>query len=339
MTESAQNYEVELAAINSSSAVLSKLPDNDSRRRVLSYMLARYLPESSPGRDEPTSVPLPMPNSNSTIRVVERTERELPGVARLNDVGDLQITVRDLRAKSRLDAAVRLSKVAIYAHQRLTGQPLSSRKSLTPLLKEWRLYDGNTRSKLAKAPGIIRSGDNLSLDPQALRIAERFVNEICSIAETDRDDQRIRKWGPETHPRQHAAEPRGTLTETFDHIENWDNFTNKCSISIHTVNKDGIILWANKTELNLLGYHPKEYIGHFIGDFHLDADDVKDMLEKLIRFETVRNYPARMRAKDGTTKFVMINSNVYRQAAGDFGHSRCFTTEVSEAIWKALKHE
>ena len=49
------------------------------------------------------------------------------------------------------------------------------------------------------------------------------------------------------------------------------------------------------------------------------------MLEKLIRFETVRNYPARMRAKDGTTKFVMINSNVYRQAAGDFGHSRCFT--------------
>jgi hypothetical protein len=34
---------------------------------------------------------------------------------------------------------------------------------------------------------------------------------------------------------------------------------------------------------------------------------------------------------------VMINSNVYREKGGEFGHTRCFTTEIGEAAWKALK--
>ena len=129
------------------------------------------------------------------------------------------------------------------------------------------------------------------------------------------------------------------LPGIFDHLENWDNFCNKCSVGIHTVNRDGIILWANRTELALLGYQTEEYIGHFIGDFHMDKDVVNDMLGKLTRFETVSNYPARMRAKDGSIKFVLVNSNVYRQMGGEFGHSRCFTTEINEAIWMALQHQ
>jgi PAS domain S-box-containing protein len=125
----------------------------------------------------------------------------------------------------------------------------------------------------------------------------------------------------------------------FEHFENWDNFANKCSVCLHAVDGNGTILWANDTELKFLGYSPEEYVGRFIGDFHLDRDVVEDILGRLTRDETVNAYPARLRAKDGSTKYVMINSNVYRQRTGEFEHTRCFTTNIGEGAWKALRSE
>jgi hypothetical protein len=86
-----------------------------------------------------------------------------------------------------------------------------------------------------------------------------------------------------------------------------------------------------------MGYKPEEYIGKFIGDFHMDEPVVNDILGRLTRDETVNAYPARLRAKDGSVKYVMINSNVYHEKDGAFGHTRCFTTEIGEKAWKALK--
>jgi len=167
----------ELIAIGAINSALGKLTDTDARRRVLSYVIARYLPDapaSLPTAGQPKSSVAPSP-----LSVVQ--QRELPGVARLTDTGDLRITARDLKAKSGLDAAVRLAHIAIYAHERMTGgQPLSSRKGLTPLLKEWRLYDGNSRARLANERGIIRSDDSLSLDAHARRDAERYIEEILN---------------------------------------------------------------------------------------------------------------------------------------------------------------
>ena len=127
--------------------------------------------------------------------------------------------------------------------------------------------------------------------------------------------------------------------KVFEHFENWDNFTNKCSVSLHAVDGNGTILWANDTELKFMGYSPEEYLGRFIGDFHVDQDVVQDILGRLTRNETVNAYPARLRAKDGSIKYVMINSNVFRGKAGEFEHTRCFTTGIGETTWKALKEQ
>ena len=121
------------------------------------------------------------------------------------------------------------------------------------------------------------------------------------------------------------------------HFENWDNFANKCSVSLHAVDEDGVVLWANDTELSVMGYASEEYIGRSIGDFHVDQDVIEDILRRLIRDEPVDAYPARLRAKDGSIRHVMISSNVYRQKNGAFEHSRCFTTVIDEASWRALR--
>ena len=69
-----------------------------------------------------------------------------------------------------------------------------------------------------------------------------------------------------------------------------------------------------------MGYSEQEYVGKFIGDFHLDNDVVNSILKKLTNFETVNATPARLLRKDGSTAYVMINSNVFKDKRGGFEH-------------------
>ena len=97
---------------------------------------------------------------------------------------------------------------------------------------------------------------------------------------------------------------------------------------IHWVAADGTILWANQTELELLGYSADEYIGRHIADFHLDQACIDDILARLTRGETLHHHPARLRHKDGSVRDVEINSKVLWQGER-FLRTQCFTRDVS----------
>jgi PAS domain S-box-containing protein len=97
---------------------------------------------------------------------------------------------------------------------------------------------------------------------------------------------------------------------------------------IHWVGPGGVILWANRAELDMLGYTAEEYIGRNIAEFHLDRDVISDMLARLLRGETLRESEARMRHKDGSARYVLVNSNAYREN-GEFVHTRCFTRDIT----------
>jgi PAS domain S-box-containing protein len=98
---------------------------------------------------------------------------------------------------------------------------------------------------------------------------------------------------------------------------------------IHWVAPDGTILWANQTELDLLGYSADEYIGRPIAAFHVDQPVIDDILGRLTRGETILQYEARLRHKDGSLRVVRINSNVLWRD-GEFLHTRCFTRDVTD---------
>jgi hypothetical protein len=137
MPNLSRSEDSEIDAITAISKALATLEDSDARRRVLSYVLARYLPELPLTPIETTTKTAPTSLVPGTpLPVSPHTQHELAGVARLTENGELRLTARDLKAKSGLDAAVRLAHVAVYAHEKLTGQSLSSAKGLTPLLKE-----------------------------------------------------------------------------------------------------------------------------------------------------------------------------------------------------------
>ena len=98
---------------------------------------------------------------------------------------------------------------------------------------------------------------------------------------------------------------------------------------MHWVAANGTILWANRAELDMLGYSRDEFVGHHVAEFHVDQRVITDILNRLSRGEDLRNYQATLRCKDGSTRRVLINSNVYWQD-GKFVHTRCFTRDITD---------
>lgn len=110
--------------------------------------------------------------------------------------------------------------------------------------------------------------------------------------------------------------------------ENLEDFFNNSAVGLHIVSGKGIIVRANEAELSLLGYSADEYIGRHIGEFYVDPAEIGDILNKLSCGEKLERYPARLRAKDGSIRHVLITSNG-RFKDGKLVNTRCFTVDVT----------
>jgi PAS domain S-box-containing protein len=128
---------------------------------------------------------------------------------------------------------------------------------------------------------------------------------------------------------QELADLRRELAEVRAREQDLSDFLNNASLGVHAVGPDGVILWANQAELDLLGYTADEYIGRHIHEFHADERAIADILTRLGNGETLRNYETRLRGKDGSIRHVLISSNV-RWKDGEFVHTRCFTRDITE---------
>ena len=150
------------------------------------------------------------------------------------------------------------------------------------------------------------------------------------LAEISRLQQRARALEHEIERRKQAEQAlRASEQELVDFFEN-------AAEGLHRVGPDGTILWANRAELDLLGYTEDEYVGHNIVEFHADRARIDDMLDRLGRNETLRDCEAQLRCKDGTIKHVLIHSNVLFRD-GQFVHTRCFTRDITDR--KRLEEE
>jgi PAS domain S-box-containing protein len=119
------------------------------------------------------------------------------------------------------------------------------------------------------------------------------------------------------------------VTEKYRTERALKDYFENASIGLHWVNSDGIIIWANPAELQMLGYTEDEYIGHHISEFHAHKGAIKDILNRLSTGQVLTNYEAELLQKDGATRHVAINSSVLWE--GDkFVHTRCFTIDITE---------
>lgn len=108
------------------------------------------------------------------------------------------------------------------------------------------------------------------------------------------------------------------------------DFLNNASEGIHKVAADGTILYANRAELEMLGYRWEEYVGRNIAEFYADGALIEDILRRLKAGEVLRDQPAQLRCKDGSFKPVLICSNGYFEG-GELRYTRCFTRDAEAA--------
>ncbi len=146
--------------------------------------------------------------------------------------------------------------------------------------------------------------------------AERLALEAAKRAEVE---EALRESVRELRAQREAA--RKSEEQLRDFVEN-------ATIGLHRVGPDGTILWANRAELEMLGYTEEEYVGRPISAFHADEPVIEDILCRLKQGEVLHDYEARLRAKDGSIKHVLISSSVYAPN-GEFVHTRCFTREIT----------
>jgi PAS domain S-box-containing protein len=107
------------------------------------------------------------------------------------------------------------------------------------------------------------------------------------------------------------------------------DFLENAVVGMHRVGPDGTILWANEAEMKLLGYSRDEYVGRNLADFHLDRPVLDNVLDRLAAGESLRDVPAKLRCKDGSTRHVLISSNALVRN-GKLVSTRCFTRDVSD---------
>jgi PAS domain S-box-containing protein len=126
-----------------------------------------------------------------------------------------------------------------------------------------------------------------------------------------------------------TAERRQAEKSLHVQQEELADFLENAVEGLHQVGPDGRILWANQAQLRLLGYAAEEYVGHHFADFHLRGEVFDELWRRLMRRESVYDYPAELRCRNGSIKHVLIHSNG-RWENGKFLYTRCFIRDVTE---------
>jgi hypothetical protein len=115
----------------------------------------------------------------------ELNDKEISGIAHLDETGKMHLSVRDPKASTTNDAARRLTYVTLRAHELLTGNAkASSKEVVVPILKNWRCYTGNTRMLVAKDKGLYRESGMVWLDGPGKEEADKFIKEIQDATTT-----------------------------------------------------------------------------------------------------------------------------------------------------------
>lgn len=107
------------------------------------------------------------------------------------------------------------------------------------------------------------------------------------------------------------------------------DFFQNAPIALHWLSGNGHVLWANQTELDVLGYTAEEYIGQPIMKFCPDEEElVLEIFKTLGSGNNIKDVPVRFRTKAGKIVPLLIDSNVAYttddKGEKAFGHTRCF---------------
>lgn len=117
---------------------------------------------------------------------------------------------------------------------------------------------------------------------------------------------------------------------------NLADFFSESPLGLIWVEPDGRVLRANQAQLELLDSSTDQITGRHIMGFFTDPELAADLLERLTKKETLRNYQVRLRSAIGALKHVLIDANGLWER-GQLVYSRWFVRDITRR--KELERE
>ncbi len=195
----------EILAMGIIDDTLNGIDDPDVVERVLAWALKKYGTNGNQTirLDQATATTQDTSPPTEKPPVLSPKGNEIEGIAILEPEGKIVFTLRDIKADSKVDAGVKLTLLAAYVHENLTGnEECSRREVINPLLKEWRAYDGGVRGEIANHNGIISVNNRtIKLDRHAKLEAKKIVARVL-------DSKIMGTWSPNriSKPKKKAGE-------------------------------------------------------------------------------------------------------------------------------------
>jgi PAS domain S-box-containing protein len=152
-----------------------------------------------------------------------------------------------------------------------------------------------------------------------LTVLERPLR-VSSLVTAIRTALRSRRRQYET--REHLRRIESSEAELRDFFEN-------AAVGLHVLDRDGIVLRVNRTELAMLGYTREEFVGHAIAEFHVEPETLEDAMLRLRLGQKLNHYEGRLRCRDGSIKDVLIDSSALWEQK-ELVRVRCFTRDVTD---------
>jgi PAS domain S-box-containing protein len=89
------------------------------------------------------------------------------------------------------------------------------------------------------------------------------------------------------------------------------DFVQNAPVGMHEIGPDHRILWANRAELDLLGYREQDYVGRDMSEIFIDPGEFRHLFLRLKDHQVVHNIEARLRCGDGRECIVSLSCNVH----------------------------
>ncbi len=106
-------------------------------------------------------------------------------------------------------------------------------------------------------------------------------------------------------------------------------FLDNAAEGLNRIGPDGVVLWANRAELEMLGLERDDYIGQPWWRFHNDTHHGQIIAARMREGEVLYNESASLRCKDGSVRHVLIHTTPVMEH-GELQCTRCFTRDVTE---------
>jgi PAS domain S-box-containing protein len=124
------------------------------------------------------------------------------------------------------------------------------------------------------------------------------------------------------------------------HKETMSDYLENAPIGLQWLSSTGHVLWANKTQLNFLGYSPEEFVGKHITDFSTDSQETLHANFDIVnKGGTLTNLSSTWKTKCGDLRNVMIDSNVRFGAEGQVLNTRCFIRDDTAVQLQRLRSQ